>query len=73
MKKLILIPIAAIAMMLVGCDRSASGSEHFHPIDTANLARGDAYYQCPMHPGQVSDSTADCPVCGMDLEKAEKK
>ncbi len=26
---------------------------------------------CPMHPGQVSESVGNCPICGMALETAE--
>lgn len=29
-------------------------------------------YQCPMHPGIVSDKPGDCPICGMRLQKAEE-
>jgi Cu(I)/Ag(I) efflux system membrane fusion protein len=29
-------------------------------------------YLCPMHPEVVTDSAGSCPVCGMDLVKAEK-
>ena len=28
-------------------------------------------YQCPMHPEEKSDKPAQCPKCGMDLEKIE--
>ncbi len=29
-------------------------------------------YTCPMHPDVKSDKPAQCPDCGMDLEKVEK-
>jgi hypothetical protein len=30
-------------------------------------------YQCPMHWNVISDNTASCPICSMDLEKYKVK
>ncbi len=38
-----------------------------HPDTPALVA---ASYVCPMHPDQVSDGPAECPICGMDLVPA---
>lgn len=33
----------------------------------AGVTASQAKYQCPMHPGIVSPTPAQCPICGMDL------
>ncbi len=34
---------------------------------TAGVSTSQAKYQCPMHPGIVSATPGQCPICGMDL------
>jgi Cu(I)/Ag(I) efflux system membrane fusion protein len=38
----------------------------------SSLPAGAEYYACPMDPEVVSDKPADCPKCGMHLEKKMK-
>ena len=38
----------------------------------ASLLSGADYYQCPMDATVVSDTSGDCPLCGMNLEKRQK-
>ncbi|MEZ5815624.1 MAG: efflux RND transporter periplasmic adaptor subunit [Hyphomicrobiaceae bacterium] len=33
--------------------------------------KGKARYTCPMHPHYISDHQGTCPICGMDLVKAQ--
>lgn len=37
-----------------------------------NISSG-GYYTCPMHPEIKSDKPADCPKCGMNLQKTNSK
>jgi hypothetical protein len=36
--------------------------------DTTKVHSGKTEYTCPMHPEIISDTAAQCPRCGMDLE-----
>jgi hypothetical protein len=59
--------VATIAVGVSGCRSGLSG-----PIDTlATPGRNDAIWFCPMHPGQMSDRTGHCPICGMPLVAGE--
>ncbi len=42
-------------------------------IDTTKMKTGDTYYQCEMHPEELSEKARTCSKCGMDLTKMEKK
>jgi Cu+-exporting ATPase len=42
-------------------------------LDTTKLKSGGEFYQCEMDPEIISDKPGDCPKCGMELEKKEKK
>ena len=33
----------------------------------------DVFYTCSMHPQIMQNTPGDCPICGMDLIKVEKK
>ena len=78
-KKTIL--ISALAMLIFACNspsakegkNSSNDSTKVQKFDTAKLAKGDAYYQCPMDPQVMSDKPGTCPICKMDLSKAYKK
>lgn len=51
----------------------AAHSGHQHGTHGAETAQADAQvkYTCPMHPQIVQDEPGSCPICGMDLVKAE--
>ena len=88
MKKII-IATAAILLMTGACNSSSTKSEQVKAtesvetnsadtaqqfnLDTTKLKTGEVFYQCPMHPEEISDKPDTCPKCGMDLEKTEKK
>ena len=72
MKNAIMLPVA-LALMLGACNNSSNSSDHFHAIDTTNLAKGAVYYQCSMHPDQISDTSDTCPVCGDELVRHVKQ
>ena len=73
----------ALALTIVACsnatktDEKNSATEQklsadtaaFQRADTTKLAVGTVFYQCPMHPEEVSNKPGSCPQCGMDLEK----
>jgi len=75
--------LSAVVFVTLGvsCHNSSTGSEktdaadstQFHAFDTTKLAKGVVFYQCEMNPEVTSDKPGTCPVCGMDLEKVEKK
>ena len=84
-KKAILISAAAITMIVSSCSspaptdgsqdakiQSADSAQNFS-FDTATLAAGTTYYQCPMDLEQISDKPGSCPKCGMDLQQMTKK
>lgn len=75
MKKIITLSICSI-MLLTACNSSNNANtQTVQPgtFDTTKLAAGATFYQCPMDPQVVSDKPGSCSVCGMDLEKVEKK
>jgi hypothetical protein len=51
----------------------SADTSSFQRIDTTKLAAGVEFYQCPMHPEEVTDKNVPCPQCGMDLDKVVKK
>lgn len=68
MKKLFLfwvITFGLLSIVMAGCNNSTNtGSEQ---------TEEKAMYQCPMdcEKGKTHNKAGQCPVCGMDLEKAE--
>lgn len=54
-------------MLFTACTKEQSKESHAEHEHTASET-----YTCPMHPTVVSDKPGKCPVCGMDLVKAEK-
>jgi len=65
--------IVALALMLGACNNSSNSSANFHAIDTSKLAKGDTYYQCSMHPDEISDTSRNCPVCSDEMVKHVKQ
>lgn len=85
MKKTFILSAVAISAMLGACNNSSSTNEGktsqadtvktqpaVNNFDTAALKTGDVFYQCPMHPEEISATTGTCSKCGMDLEKMKK-
>jgi hypothetical protein len=87
MKKVIMFSTIALAMTIAACSNATKTDENnsateqkqttesaaFVRIDTTKLAAGVEFYQCPMHPEEVTDKNVPCPQCGMDLDKVVKK
>ena len=73
MKKVILFPAVAIALALGACSSPSTDKTQNVAVDTTKLAKGEVFYQCPMHPEEMSGKPGSCSKCGMDLEKVEKK
>lgn len=78
MKTTIILSAVAIALTIGACNNSSTKSEPKNDvqqsdIDTTKLKTGESFYQCPMHPEEMSDKQSSCSKCGMDLEKVEKK
>lgn len=79
MKKVIILFLATL--IFEACGNSAktgesSSSKNSAPtfkLDTTKLKSGEAFYQCEMHPDVISDKPGNCPKCGMELLKMEKK
>ena len=82
-KKSITIVLAAIVLSALGGCSSATENKTEQTnstdtikvisLDTTKLAQGIAFYQCPMHPEEISDKPGSCSKCGMDLEKVVKQ
>ncbi len=47
-------------------------SHRSHPSEHDNNAAKDLYY-CPMHPSYTANRPGTCPICNMNLVKAEKE
>lgn len=75
MKKAIFLASLITIVIISACNNSTkeSNKEQNFSLDTTKVAQGVSYYQCPMHPEVISDKSGNCPKCGMDLEKTEKK
>jgi hypothetical protein len=75
MKKAIILSTVVFMTITSACNsnKNKTKSEQIFSLDTTKLAKGDAFYQCPMHPEVISDKQGSCPKCGMELEKMEKK
>ena len=81
MKKVILFSAVAIAFTLCACSNQSTNdtknetadTTKMQMLDTTKLAKGEVFYQCPMHPEEMSGKPGSCSKCGMDLEKVEKK
>jgi len=82
MKKVIILSFVAIALTLGACNSSSTKNEQanstkdtavFQAIDTTKLVKGAVFYQCEMHPEEISGKPGSCPKCGMDLEKIIKQ
>jgi membrane fusion protein, copper/silver efflux system len=56
------------ALMLSSCGKTSS-SHAGHADSTESSQKGD-YYTCTMHPQVHADMPGVCPICGMDLVKA---
>ena len=76
MKKIILLSAVACMSLISACNSTkveqGNGEQVFN-LDTTKLAKGDTFYQCEMNPEVLSDKPGNCPKCGMNLEKIEKK
>jgi hypothetical protein len=75
MKKTIILSALAFTMTIIACNNPSTKNEssgNVNSFDTTKLAQGVVFYQCPMHPEQLSDKPGSCSKCGMDLEKKEK-
>lgn len=70
--KIILSSLALATLFIFSCNnetkKDAAGTEKETPT-----SQEAAVYTCPMHPEVKSDKPAQCPDCGMDLEKVETK
>jgi uncharacterized lipoprotein NlpE involved in copper resistance len=74
MKKIITLSAVAFALTIIACNNSATDSkQQSNAIDTTKMKTGETFYQCPMHPEEMSDKQSSCSKCGMNLEKVEKK
>lgn len=78
MKKIISLSIC-LGLLFTACNNASNtNSENSQKVqpglyDTTKLAAGTTFYQCPMDLQVLSDKPGSCSVCGMDLEKVEKK
>ena len=59
----LLVPLALLALSLIGCSPSNPSSTVPATTEKAKAAK----YHCPMHPTYLSDRPGDCPICGMRL------
>jgi uncharacterized protein YceK len=67
-KNLILIVSLVVILFTISCSSGTSktDSKEKTPVELASV-----YYTCTMHPEIHSDKPGKCPICGMDLVKAE--
>ena len=54
-------------VLFIACTKEQPKESHAEHEHTAAET-----YTCPMHPTVVSDKPGSCPICGMDLVKADK-
>lgn len=76
MKRGITLTIVTAMLIFSACNSTRneqSNSEQTFDLDTTKLSKGDTFYQCEMHPEVLSDKPGNCPKCGMELIKVEKK
>lgn len=81
MKKAIILSVATIAFAFGACNSSSNKNESTESnstsqtfnLDTTKLKSGETFYQCEMDPEVISDKPGNCPKCGMELVKLEKK
>lgn len=79
MKKISIFSTIAVALSISACTNSSTTENEQKEnvsqniIDTTQLKPGETYYQCPMHPEEISDKEGSCSKCKMYLEKVEKK
>jgi Cu(I)/Ag(I) efflux system membrane fusion protein len=57
-----------LSLILIACTKHGSNE-----AQTAHEHAASETYTCPMHPQVVSDKPGKCPVCGMDLVRANKE
>ena len=73
MKKIIILSSIASSLFVSACSSTKKeANEQSFKFDTTNVKSGEVFYQCPMHPNVLSGKAADCPECGMALEKQTK-
>lgn len=65
--KIILSGLAFATLFIFSCNTEAKKET----TGTEQSTQAAAAYTCPMHPEVKSDKPAQCPDCGMDLEKVE--
>ena len=65
MKRLIYV---LIVFAFISCKSNENKKTEGTSSDTTQTKTAKSEYTCPMHPEIVSDTAAQCPKCGMDLE-----
>lgn len=70
MKKIIILTTLVAVIIIAFACNSGSTTKANKDLPAQELALN--YYTCPMHPEITSDKPGKCPICGMDLVKAEK-
>jgi len=62
--KYLLIPLAALSLIIAGCSKTEDKGKHEHEV-----VKQKDYWTCTMHPQVHMDRPGACPICGMDLIK----
>ena len=70
-RSIIILPVVLLAL-IAGYFLFSSSPPPVHTSDHAARTEESTIYHCPMHPQYTSDKPGSCPICGMDLVKADQ-
>lgn len=65
--------LLVLALAALGWWYADTRAPHRHEPEPRVDAAGNVYYTCPMHPEVQKDAPGQCPICGMQLVRRERR